>query len=408
MSSFMAAAMMNDWSNTPTFFNDGTADSIITDAGTVANTYVVASGGAAVVAGHLVRASGFALPVNNQVFRAASSTATTILGTALGLIAEAAPPAAAKLKVVGFSGAVGDITATASGLASTALNFTTLGLVVGKWINIGGTAVGDKFATAVLNDYARITAIAANALTLDNLPTGWAVDAGAGKTIKVWFGDHIKNGTTRKSSSIEFGYMGQPTPSYTLCKGQVPNTFELSGQSRGKITGSFGFSGMGGVISETTVDALPDARASGQVFAANANVARMSAGGTKLVMPNCAREFSVQVNNNLRKIECIDDDSPVDIVEGECTVTGKVNTYFGSKTEKEKFINGTPTSFSQIIAKNSQAIIVEVPRATYRSGSNPVQGKNTDVMFTGDYQASIDEAVTNAHIVINRMEYLEA
>jgi hypothetical protein len=33
------------------------------------------------------------------------------------------------------------------------------------------------------------------ALTLDNKPAGWGTDSGAGKTIKVWFGDQIRNGT---------------------------------------------------------------------------------------------------------------------------------------------------------------------------------------------------------------------
>jgi hypothetical protein len=48
LSDLLRSAFFNTWVNTPTFFNDGTADSIITDAGTTANTYVVASGGAAV------------------------------------------------------------------------------------------------------------------------------------------------------------------------------------------------------------------------------------------------------------------------------------------------------------------------------------------------------------------------
>src|SRR6185295_11094702 len=87
----------NSFTNTPTFFNDGTADSIITDAGTTANTYVVASGGTAVITGMLVKAEGFTNDANNQVFRTTTSSGTTIVGTALALTAEAAPPATAKL-----------------------------------------------------------------------------------------------------------------------------------------------------------------------------------------------------------------------------------------------------------------------------------------------------------------------
>jgi hypothetical protein len=140
-SSNLKSAFYSAWVNTPTFDNDGTADSVVTDAGTSANTYAVVSGGASVVVGHLVRATGFTNAANNQIFRVASSTSTTIVGTALSLTAEAAPPAAAKLKVVGFQGAAGDIIAAASSLTSTVLDFTTLGLHVGQTLKIGGDQI---------------------------------------------------------------------------------------------------------------------------------------------------------------------------------------------------------------------------------------------------------------------------
>jgi hypothetical protein len=85
LSEFLRSSFYNVWVNTPTFDNDGVADSVITDAGTTANTYAVASGGTAAVVGHLVRASGFTNAANNQVFRVASSTGTTIVGTALSV-----------------------------------------------------------------------------------------------------------------------------------------------------------------------------------------------------------------------------------------------------------------------------------------------------------------------------------
>jgi hypothetical protein len=156
------------------------------------------------------------------------------------------------------------------------------------------------------------------------------------------------------------------------------------------------------------VDASPDARATGVVMAANANVGRMSEGGTKLVVPNCAREFSLQINNNLRKIECVDDDSPVDINEGEFSVTGKINGYFGSNLIYTKFLAGTPTSLSSIVAKNGQAFILDVPRATYRSGSPNVTGKNVDVMLNLDFAASIETTYFNCALILNRLEYVES
>lgn len=407
LSEVIRSAMFNAWVNTPTFDNDGTADSVITDAGTTANTYVVTSGGAAVVAGHLVRATGFGQSANNQIFRATSSTATTIVGTALSLVAETAPAAAAKLKVVGFQGASADITATASGLGSTALNFTTLGLVPGMWVKIGGTAAGDKFATAACNDWARITAVAANLITLDNLPSGWATDSGTGKTIKVWFGDQIKNGTTATSLSIERGFLGQTVPTYIVNTGMVVGTLTQTIASKAKIVGSASFTGMGGSESTTALDASPDAATTGLVMAANANVGRLGVNGSQLVGPNWSKEISFVIENNLRTVEAVDSAAPVAVREGECKVTGKMSTYFGSDTELAAFYAGTARAINCRVAKNSQAIIYQVPRATYRGGGNPsASAKNTDVMADFEYQASYD-TTTAAHIIMDRVEYYE-
>lgn len=400
------SAFFNAWVNTPTFDNDGTADSVITDAGTTTDTYVVASGGAAVKVGHLVRATGFGNSANNQIFRAASSTGTTIVGSSLSLSAETAPAAAAKLKVVGFAGASADITATSTGLASTLLDFTTLGLLVGQWIKIGGTAAGDKFATAVLNDWMRITAIAAHALTLDNRPSGWTTDAGTGKTIKCWFGDTIKNGTTTSSVTLEKGFLDQTVPTYMVFKGMVANTWSRTITSRQIITGSTAWIGMSGSESTTSLDASPDAAGTNRVMAANANVGRLGENGSQLTSPNWARELTFQVNNNLRTIEAVDSQSPVGINPGECTVTGQITTYFGDDTLLAKLYAGTATAINARVQKDSQALIFQFPRVTLRSGVPAAGAKNQDVTIAAAWQSSLD-TLTSAHALLDRIPYYE-
>lgn len=406
ISEVMRSAMLNSWVNTPTQFNDGTASSAITNAGTTAGTYVVASGGASFVLGMLVQASGFTNAANNQLFRVSLSTGTTVVG-ATGLTVESAPPGTAKLKVVGFQGASGDITATATGLGSTTLDFTTLGLAVGQWVKIGGTATSFRFATAALNNFARITAIAAHALTLDNLPTGWATDTGTGQTINVYFGDQIKNGTTPSSVTIERGFLGQTVPTYIVNTGMEVDNFTTTINSKANIVCSSTWVGMGGGESTTTLSGSPDAATTGLVMAANANVGRLGVNGSQLVGPNWAKSVTFVIANNLRTIEAVDSTSPVAIREGECTVTGKMDTYFGNDTELAAFYAGTTRPINTRVAKNGQAVIYQVPRATYKSGGNPAaSAKNTDVMASFSYQASYD-SLTSAHIIIDRFEYFE-
>lgn len=406
LSEIYRSAFMNQWQNTPQRFNDGTPDSQIT--GVTASTGVITVlTGAAFAVGHLIRNTGFGVAQNNGVFRVATGSATVPAVGAGLLVDEAVPPGTARTKVVGFAGVAGDLTASASGLASTALNFTTLGLAVGQWVKIGGTAVADRFATAANNGWARITAIAANALTLDNLPAGWTTDAGAGKTLKVWFGDQIKNGVTPSSLTIEKGFLGQQTPTYITSRGMQVGQLQHSITNRQKITGVATFTGMGGGQSTVSLDAAPDPVTTGQVMAAHANVGRVAEAGAALAGPNWLRSLEFTINNNLRTAEDVGTDSPAEVREGECTVTGRDETYFGDSTLLAKFYAGTPTSRNTRVQKNGQALIWQFPRVTYRSDGNPAAGgKNQDVMLPLGWQASKDD-LTNAHVLLDRIEYCE-
>lgn len=230
LSCLLESLFFNTWRNTPQRDNDGTAGGVISDLAASTGVITVAAG-AAFAAGHLVRLTGFEAAGNNGLFKLTTGSATVPAVGAGVLVDDAAPAAAARVKVVGFEGAAGDVTALADGLGSTALDFTTLGLAVGQWVKIGGTGANYRFAAEQLNGWARIIAIAANKLTLDNLPTGWATNSGAGKTLRVFFGDTIKNGVTTISHTIERGWMGQSVPTYIIQRGMVTGQGEFSFQT---------------------------------------------------------------------------------------------------------------------------------------------------------------------------------
>lgn len=407
LSDWMRSAMYNTWVNTPVFDNDGTADSVLTGVVDSTDTFSVASGGASCVAGHLIRTTGFTNSANNGLFKVSSSTGTTVVvaGTPT-LTDETAPPAAARLKVVGFEGASGDITATSTGLGSTSLDFTTLGLAVGQWVKIGGTGTAYQFGTAALNTYVRITAIAANALTLDNLPSGWTTDSGTGKTIRVFVGDYIRNGTTRTSGTIERGFLGQGTPTYITQAGMVAGQMDWTFTTEQKVTGSFNFMGLTGSQSTTALDASPDAETTAPIMSANVNVGRIAEAGSSISSPNWARSLTVQLNNNLRMITALGSVGAVEILPGECSVSGTIETYFGSNALLAKLLNGTVGSINARLTKSNQTIVYTVPRVTFTGGAPSAGGKNQDVLLPLQWQASKD-STTAAHIQIDRFEYVE-
>ena len=125
---FFEAALMGTWNTTPYKDNNGTEDSNITNVTASTYTFTVASGGTAFVANHLIYNSGFDDAANNGLFKVGSSTTSTIVAANTPTLVDDSTPAAnARIKVVGFEGASGDIAATSSGLSSTSLDFTTLG-----------------------------------------------------------------------------------------------------------------------------------------------------------------------------------------------------------------------------------------------------------------------------------------
>lgn len=391
----LEAALFSAWVAKQTHLNV-TADSSITDAGTVANTYAVNALGANYKLGQIVQASGFTNAANNQVFRVASSTATTVVGTALGLTAETAPPAGARLRVVGFAGASGDITATTVGgnaLLATALDFTTLGLVIGEWIKIGGTAVGDQFAgTAANNGMARISAITATRLSLDIVPLGWATDAAAAKTIKVWVGDYLRNGVTEKSFTIERQFQDHSPITYEYFRGMEISAYSMSFDAQAIATGSCSFSGRDAISQDSgrfagATDVLAP---TASVLNTSANVGRIAEGGVAVVGPNYVMAATIDINNNLRQQPAVGSLGAVGIGVGEFGVTGRLNTYFGNDDLYQKVLNNTASSYDIKLIRtdaSGQMLLFDLPQIKFSGGSPAVPGKNADVMADLQYQA---------------------
>ncbi|TGP22293.1 MULTISPECIES: phage tail tube protein [unclassified Mesorhizobium] len=407
-SDWLESLFYNSWSNQPFRDNDGAADSVIT-AVTTTNTEVTHTTGAAFVASQLVRFTGFGVANNNGVFKCTTGGTTTSRYVGSGITDEAAPAAAARMKVVGFQGSSGDITATSTGIGSTTLDFTTLGLTVGQWIKIGGIAAGEQFATAALNTFARITAIAANALTLDNLPAAWTTDTGTGKTLSVWVGDQLKNGTTQLGQTLERGFLGQDTPNYLISRGMVAGQATFNFVTEQIATWSITFQGLTGEQTTTSLDASPDDETTNAIMAAAVNVGRIAENGVIIANKNYIRSCTFTINNNLRNIGGIRSDGlvgPEAIGTGSCDVGVAIETYFGSSTLLTKLFNNTATNINVRIAKNSQAMIWAVPRVTFTDGSPNATAKNTDVMLSLQSQASKD-TLTAAHVLLDRFEYYQ-
>lgn len=258
---FFSNFVMAGWTG-PLVFGAYETDTITGVDGTAEEYDVSANGDLA--AGTLIYARGFTNSDNNGLKTVAAGATGTTIAVEEDLVDEVSPPDEARISVCGFEGATGDLEIDASGdLISTVLDFTTLGLTVGQVIWVGGVAALNYFATAVDRGWARITAIAANKLTLDKKSAVWTVDAGAAKEIHIFFGRFLRNVTVDDSDFLEESLQFEAvwtdleavgTDCYEYAKGNYCNEFTLNLGIADKATCSFGFIGTDTEPPSTTRD----------------------------------------------------------------------------------------------------------------------------------------------------------
>ena len=113
-----------------------------------------------------------------------------------------------------------------------------------------------NFATAVDRGFARVVSVATNLLTLDKRPVDWSIDAGAGKTIEIYFGPFLRNLSVTDADFIERSFMfesyyasldtlGSPETAdyYEYAKGNFCNELTIEFPLTDKATASWGFVG---------------------------------------------------------------------------------------------------------------------------------------------------------------------
>jgi hypothetical protein len=275
------------------------------------------------------------------------------------------------------------------------------------WLKFGGTTVGTQFATAGNNGWARVTAVSANAITLDNRPSGWGADVGTGKTIRIFFGDLLRNGVTLLGQTLERTFLAQAAPTYIRQAGMVVDQLSTDVVTEAGITGQFTFVGMSGSQSTTLLSgATYIAPPTGTVMTANVSVGDIRIGGTASGTPNWVRRVSTQLANNLRRKTAAGVVGAVDIGVGSCDVTGTVETYFGSNSLLAAAMADSVSSLSHRAGSGGQWLVETKPRVKFTKSAANAGGVDQDVMLMLDYEASFD-TLTNCHIQYDRLEYVE-
>jgi hypothetical protein len=404
-------ALQGTWSTNPAIVV-ATLDTEISDLSATAAT--VAAGGAAFVIGMLTLLAGFSTAANNKLARVSSSTGTTITYPAATFTAETAPiPVGAAIRTVGFEGVSGDlaaVTAGGNGLTSTTLDFTTFGLAVGRWIKLGdGDNASHSFATTACNGFCRISAISAHKLSFDVVPAGWVADTGAAVAVRAFIGDAVVNGSNLRTSTIERQYLDHQPVDYEYFTGQALNVLAIDAKQAAIATYTKTYLGKTASITSARAAGASDVAAPTYgVLNTSSNVGRIGFNGSAITGPNFVMSASFNINNNLRAQKAIGALGAIGVGNGEFTVTGKLQTYFGDASVYNQILNNTLTSFDMRLGRsdgNRETLLFDFPAIKLSSGSPAVSGKNQDVMIDAGFQA-VMHATLGYTMSVGRFWYL--
>lgn len=335
----------------------------------------------AMVVGALLLATGFASTANNGVKHVASVNSGDVTVTEV-LVVEASPPAAAKIQQVGFQGASGDLTLNLTGsvlqLRSTVLDFTTLGLLPGQWIYVGGDAAGTQFTVSSSTGLARIGVggVAAHALTLDK--ADWATpatDPGTAKTIQIFIPNILRNeplpaDIIARSYQIErtLGLDAVGTMSQYLT-GAVANGLSLNIAQASKVTVDIDWIACNEEQRTGTQAPKSGTRptlAVENLINTSSDVRRMN---LSLVSTNAAvsplfayvTDVAATIANNVSPNKAIGTLGAFSTTTGEFDVDGKLTAYFSDITAVQAVRNNADVTLDIFMVKDNQGHVWDMP-----------------------------------------------
>lgn len=370
----------------PIKFGPMETDSV--SAVTGSNSFTVSANGD-LTAGTLVYARGFTNSENNGLHVVDSGSTGTDLVVTSTLVAEASPPANATVEICGVQGTSGDIQVDSSGdLISTTLDFTTLDLTVGQAIWVGGVADATRFGTsaspATERGFARVTAIAANKLTLDKKAATWGADTGTGKTIHVYFGKFLRNVSVddtdylERSLQFEAAYPDLEavgTDGYEYSKGNYSNQMEISLPLTDKAGVTFGFIG-------TDTDPATTTRATGAAsaiepkqtvaFNTSADIARLRITEVdETGLTTYFKDLTLTINNNVSPEKVLGTLGAAFMNTGNLDIDVATTCLFTNRDVTAAIRNNTTVTMDFSLRNDDGGLFFDIPACTLGGG-----GKN--------------------------------
>lgn len=338
--------------------------------------------------GALIKGTRFNSAANNALHRVDAVTATTV--STVGNLTAEAPPNGARIDVVGVAGAPGDIDVDVTGdlpaLTSVTLNFTTLGIIPGEWVYIGGDAAGTSFVNAVNNGFKRVRSITANRMTFDKSYDTMVVESSTAENIHIYFGDVLRNETgtliRRRTYNVE-RTLGAPDTANAaaiqseVLKGALANEFSLNIPTADLLNVDFSFVA---IDNEQRTAAMGPKQADVRTpppaveYNTSSDIGRIRLStivpGAEAPQPLFAfvTDATLAINNNVSPNKAIGILGAFDVTAGTFAVNGNLTAYFSDVTATQAVRNNENVTLDMSFVKDNTAMFFDLPLLSLGDG----------------------------------------
>jgi hypothetical protein len=349
-----------------------------------AGIYNVGTLAAALPAGTLIYAAGFSLAANNGLKTVASGGTTSEIPVT-GVVAEASPPAEARIYVVGRAAATGDLAVNANGqITSTTLDLTTLGLVKGQYIYLDG------FTQTVTSKMARVESVTTNLLSLDN--SEFVTEVGTGKTVRIFVSSFVRNvpvdsaDYVKTEYTMEARYNTDPAI-YEYARAVAANQMTINAPLTEKMTMDLTFVAQD--LSEPVDTPLPGSGyfefVDNEAYNTVTNLNRVRLTGIdESGLSTYLKDTTVTINNNVSGENVLGVMGAAFTNLGNLEVTLDTETVMTDGAVLAAIRNNATVNFELAGVNGDGAIVVNIPSMTLGDGSkNLATGEKVKVTVSG-------------------------
>jgi len=272
------------------------------------------------------------------------------------------------------------ITDSANGLAANAW-------VVGQFLRVTGFATAGTF-------FAEILTIAAGSVTI--APLSDVASEVAGDSVTITPMNYVRNGTTKKSFTIQKAFTDLAVPELWNFTGARISKWELELETGSILKTMFGILAKDAAMTETQfAGATTPAANTNTVLNAVDNIASIvfdrDPGGATYYF----NSLKISMDNSLRGQEAVGTLGFIGVEAGRLMLEGDIELYFENSSLFDKFRAATAFSLS-FLARDAagNSYIVTIPRAKYTSMEIVAGGNDQDIFATAKFEGIINTAGT--------------